>query len=288
MAIDYDRLKAWRFDEIRQSYGARETILYALGIGLGHDATDEAQLRFVYEKDHQVLPTMAMVLGTPGFWQANPATGIDAVRAVHGEQGLVLHRPLPREATIIAKSRVTAIIDKGEGKGALVAVQRTITDAATEEPIATVEAVTFCRADGGFGGRGDTLPPPHVLPDRAPDAVHVQPTVPQAALIYRLSGDRNPLHAEPAIARAAGFERPILHGLCTMGIAGHAVLRTFGAYRPELLRSLRVRFSAPVYPGERIRTEMWRDDDVVSFRSYVEERNMLVLTGGRAEIGEPC
>ena len=131
------------------------------------------------------------------------------------------------------------------------------------------------------GGR-----PVHVPPDRAPDATCDLPTLPQAALLYRLSGDFNPLHAEPSVAREAGFEAPILHGLCTLGVAGHAILRTWCDYDPARFRSLDLRFSAPVYPGETIRTEMWRDDGVVSFRARAVERDAVVLDHGRAEVAE--
>lgn len=284
MAIDYDRLKAWPFQPIEQTYSERDAMLYALGLGLGADPDDPAQLDFVYEKNLKVLPTMAMVLGTPRFWQSDPRTGIDAVRVVHGEQALVVHRPLPRAARIRAQTRVTAIVDKGREKGALIAVQRTVADAATDEPLATVDAITFARGDGGFGDRGDRLPEPHRIPDRTPDATEWMQTTPQSALIYRLCGDINPLHADPEVARKAGFARPLLHGLATMGIAGYAVLKAFGGRRPESLRSLRVRFTAPVYPGDRVRTDLWRDGNVAAFRSYVDERKAMVLDAGRAEL----
>ena len=284
MPIDYDKLKAWHFPEREQTYTTRDAILYALGIGLGHDPLDHGQLDFVYEKKHKVLPTIAVVLGTPGFWQKTPGTGIDALKAVHGEQSMVLHRPLPPSATVIAKSHVVAIVDKGKDRGALVCVERNLTDKATGDLLATIQAVTFCRADGGFGGRSDVLPEPHRLPDRPPDTVDLLQTVPQAALIYRLCGDDNPLHIDPDVARRAGFERPILHGLCTFGIAGHAVIKSFGDYHPDSLRTFRVRFSAPVYPGERVRTEMWRDGNIVSFRCFADERNVMILNSGRAEL----
>lgn len=284
MAIDYDRLKAWPFPVVEQTYSARDVMLYALGVGLGVDPHDAQQLDFVYEEHLKVLPTFATVLGSPGFWQRSPETGLDALRLVHGEQSLLVHRPLPMAATILAQTHVTAIVDKGRDKGALVAVERTITEKVTGEKLATVQTVTFCRGDGGFGDRGDVLPGPHRVPARAPDHETTLQTVPQAALIYRLSGDDNPLHADPEVARRAGFARPILHGLASYAIAGYAVLARYGDARPETLRSLRVRFSAPVYPGERIRIEMWREDDVVSFRAYADERGVMVLDAGRAEL----
>ena len=283
--IDYDRLKNWAFAPVEQTYTERDTMLYALGVGVGADPMDEGQLRFVFEERELVaLPTMAAVLGTPGFWLRDPATGVDWKNVLHGEQGLELHRPLPVAATVLAQTRVTEIIDKGEGRSALIYSQREIRDSHTSEPLATLSSTTVARGEGGFGGPTPTQPPPHTLPEREPDEVCDLPTAPQAALIYRLSGDPNPLHADPAVARAAGFDAPILHGLCTLGIAGHAVLRTCCDYDPSRFKSLTLRFSAPVYPGELIRTEIWRDGDVVSFRSLALERRVTVLDNGRVEM----
>jgi acyl dehydratase len=150
--------------------------------------------------------------------------------------------------------------------------------------IATITQTAFCRGDGGFGGPPRTAPAPHSLPERTPDTFCDLPTRPEMALIYRLSGDYNPLHAEPAFAKAAGFERPILHGLGTFGVSGHAVLKTLCGYDPNRLVAFAGRFSAPVFPGETIRTEMWRDGPVVSFRARVLERDVIAINHGRAEI----
>lgn len=290
--IDYEKLKRWPFREIEQSYTEKETILYALGVGLAHDPVDEAQLQFVYEKQLKALPTMAVVLGYPGFWVKDPATGIDWVKVVHGEQSLKLHKPIPAAGTVIGRTRVSAIVDKGPGKGALLVQERTIHDKRSSDLLATIEQVTFCRGDGGFSQQpgngpkgGDPAPAPKsAAPDRAPDAVCELSTLPQSALIYRLCGDLNPLHAEPAVAVAAGYPRPILHGLCTYGVASHAVLKTYCGYEPSLLMEFSVRFSAPVFPGETIRTEMWLQTDRISFRSLVPERGVVVLTHGMARL----
>ncbi len=177
------------------------------------------------------------------------------------------------------------MIDKGEGKGALVYSERKVTDKASGELLATLTQTTFCRADGGFGGPPREAPAPHPLPERAPDLVCDLPTRPEMALIYRLSGDVNPLHAEPEFAKAAGFPRPILHGLATFGVAGHALLKSVCGYDPARLAAMAGRFSAPVYPGETIRTEIWRDGKVVSFRARVLERDVVAINNGRAEIG---
>lgn len=284
MAIDYDRLKSWPFAPIEQHYSARDTILYALGVGLGSDPLDERQLRFVYEKDLAALPSMCVVLAGPGFWLSHPDTGVDWVRVLHGEQSFELSRPLPVEATVVGQNRVAEIIDKGPSRGALILTERVLRLKETGEQLAVLRSTTFARGDGGFGGPAVAAPAAHRLPERPPDASCVLPTLPQAALIYRLSGDDNPLHADPAVAREAGFRAPILHGLCTLGIATHAILRTCCDYDPTRLKSLALRFSAPVYPGEPITTDIWRDGPVVSFQARVTERDAVVLNNGRAEL----
>ena len=284
MAIDYQRLLAWSLPEVRQTYTVHDSQLYALAVGLGADPADTRQLPFVYEQAPRALPMQAVVLGYPGFWMKDPATGVDWVRLVHAEQGLTLHRPLPASGEVIGRTRVVGINDKGPDKGAIVYSRRTLHDAATDELIATLDSSTFCRGDGGCGGSDA---PPMTLaptPQRAPDAMCDLPTLPQQALLYRLCGDFNPLHADPAVARAAGFERPILHGLCTFAVAGHALLRTLCDYDPARLSSLQVRFSAPVYPGETLRTEIWTEADGVAFRTLAVERGVVVLSHGRAQI----
>jgi len=152
------------------------------------------------------------------------------------------------------------------------------------ELICSLTSTSFARANGGFGGPSGPVKEPHKLPERKPDMICDLPTLPQAALIYRLSGDYNPLHAEPEFAKRAGFKMPILHGRCTFGVAGHAILKTCCGYDPAKLVSMEGRFSSPVFPGETIRTEMWRDGNVISFRALIAERDAVVFTGGRAEV----
>ncbi len=285
MVLDPQKILNWPFEPVEQAYTERDTILYALGCGLGFDPLDEAQLRFVFEEPELLaLPSMAAVLSPPGFWARHPDAGIDWVRILHGEQAMEIHRPLPAAARVVATTKVTDIVDKGPGKGALLFAERTVRDADSGENLATLRSTTFARGDGGCGGTAETAPPPHPVPDRAPDLVCDLPTAPNSALIYRLSGDPNPLHASPPVARAAGFERPILHGLCSWGVAGHAILKSCCDYDPTRLCAMALRFSAPVYPGETIRTEIWRDGAMVSFRARVAERDAVVLNNGHAEI----
>jgi acyl dehydratase len=234
----------------------------------------------------QALPTFANVLAYPGFWAREPDTGIDWRRLVHAEQQVVLHAPLPTSGRVTGHNRVTALWDKGAGKGALMQQQREVRDAASERLLATVTQLTLLRGDGGFGEGGSEGAPPaaHSIPERSPDAVCDLPTLPQAALIYRLSGDTNPLHADPAVARSAGFERPILHGMATMGIAAHAVLRALLDYDTTRFAGMRVRFTAPALPGDTLRTELWIDGNVVSLRTTAVERGAVVLNNGRVDL----
>jgi acyl dehydratase len=284
MTIVYDKLIALDIPPAIQVYEAKDCILYALGVGFGHDPMNEDELPFVYEKNLKVLPTMASVLGYAGLWMRAPETGIDWLKVVNGEQGINLHRPLAGEGAVVGQLRIADVIDKGPGKGALVLTERKVTDKASGHLIATVTQTIFCRADGGFGGPPRQAPEPHAIPARDPDAVCDLGTRPEAALIYRLSGDRNPLHAEPEVAKQAGYPRPIMHGLGNFGVAGHAVLKTFCGYDPGRLTSFACRFSAPVFPGETLRTEMWRDGNMVSFRSRVVERDVVAVNNGRAEV----
>jgi acyl dehydratase len=284
MTIVYDKLMALDIAPAEQIYDAKDCMLYALGVGLGHDPMNEDELAFVYEKDLKVLPTMATVLAHSGSLVRNPDSGINWVMVVNGEQGFALERPLSGEGVLIGRTKIVEVIDKGAGKGALLLTERKITDKATGAPIGTVTQTIFCRGDGGFGGPPRQSPQPHPIPTRAPDAVCDFGTRPEMALIYRLSGDYNPLHAEPAAAKAAGFDRPILHGLGTFGVSGHALLKTVCGYDPARLKSFSCRFSAPVFPGETIRTEMWRDGPIVSFRARVVGRDVIAINHGRAEV----
>ena len=274
--------------DVEHTYGPRDCILYALGLGFGQDPTNEDELAFVYEKNLKALPTYALVQAYTAYWLRRPETGVTWSHVVHGEQGLVLHRPVMTEGHVVGRTRVLDVVDKGEGRGALVYSQRQIIDKASGALLATLSQTTFCRADGGFGGAKRETPAPRAIPERAPDATCDLPTRPEMALVYRLSGDVNPLHADPAFAREAGYPRPILHGLATFGVAGHALLKTLAGYDPARLTAIAGRFSAPVFPGETIRTEMWQENTraggVVSFRARVVGRDVVAINNGRAEL----
>ncbi len=284
MAINYQKLLNFDIPQVEQKLTKRDTMLYALGVGIGSDPVDLNQLQFVYEENLKALPTMAIILGYPGPWHAAADTGITRSHVVHGEQGFVIHKPLPVEGTIIGKTRVTAVLDKGKDKGALVLTACDVRDKSTDELICSLTSTTFCRADGGFGGPSGPVKAPNPIPDTPAQLVCDLPTLPQAALIYRLSGDYNPLHADPAYAAKAGFKMPILHGRATFSVVGHALVKTVCGYDPLRLKSMEGRFSSPVYPGETIRTEIWQDGNIITFRATVPARGVTVLNNGRAEI----
>lgn len=273
-----------QFKPIEHALQARDCMLYAAGIGVGARPEHPGDLQFLYERELKVFPSFVNVIAHPGGWVQAPELEIDWVRLLHGEQAYEMHRPLHPGKTYVGTFEVTDVVDKGEGKGALILMRKTLCEAGSRDPVSTVTSTYFLRGDGGCGGTATAAPAPHTLPDRAPDGTCVLATLPQAALIYRLSGDYNPIHADPAMARKAGFERPILHGLCTLGVATRAIVQTVCEDQPERLKSFRLRFSSPVYPGETIATDYWTDGPVVSFRSRVLERDVIVLSNGRAEL----
>ncbi|SMO97559.1 Acyl dehydratase [Thalassovita litoralis] len=284
--IDYDKLMARDFPVIEHSYTKRDTILYALGLGLGTEPLDPSHLRATYEgaEGFGALPAMVNVIGYPGFWAKEPDSGLTWQKILHGEQSLTLHAPLPAEGTLLGKTRITGIVDKGEGKGALLYSERELTDKATGALIATVSGTTFARGDGGFGGPNGPVKPVQPVPEGEPDATYDFRTPVGAALIYRLSGDYNPLHADPAVATQAGFEKPILHGLCSLGVVAWSITEALADGNLQALKHLELRFTSPVYPGETLRTEMWRDGNDVRFRARVVERDVVVLNNGLARL----
>jgi acyl dehydratase len=284
MTVDLPVLRKLRL-RCRQVLTPRDVMLYALGIGLGADPLDEQQLRYVHEDGLRALPTLAITLTYAPLLAAYQAAGITPHRVLHGEQQFQLLRPLPVEAVLEGDTRVIHLLDKGPGRGLLVYYRTDIRDSDSGDEVATLTSSSFCLDEGGRGGDDGTPPIERAnLPSRVPDARCDLPTLPQAALIYRLSGDWNPLHALPAVARAAGFERPILHGRCTFGVAGHAILRSACGYDARRLHAMRARFTAPVFPGETLRTELWHAPGGVFFRTRVVERDVVALDNGFADI----
>lgn len=259
-------------------------MLYALGIGMCSEDDSQAELQFCYENDLKVFPALVNVICHPAGWIMAPELEVDWVKLLHGEQSFQIFKPLEPSKTYIGNYRVRDVLDKGEDKGALLYLEKELREKESGEVVSVVTSTYVLRGDGGYGGTISEAPKPHSLPERCADATLSLPTLRQSALIYRLSGDYNPIHADPVLARKAGFDRPILHGLCTLAVATRAVLRQYGDYDPSRMHSLSLRFSAPVYPGETIVTEMWRDGNVISFRALVAERNAVVLNNGRVEL----
>ncbi|WP_240540637.1 MaoC family dehydratase [Paracoccus sp. pheM1] len=282
--MDIEVLRRFRFDETRQSYTRKDTILYALGLGFGSDPLNEDELRFTYEKDLRAVPSMVNILAHPGLWVQRPELGLGWQKLLHAEQRFDILRPLPPEGEVDAKYRVTGVVDDGAAKGAWLYLRKDLSDA-EGRPVARVSSTYMLRGDGGCGMFGAPEPELAPLPERAADHVLRHSTLPQQALLYRLSGDMNPLHVSPGLARKAGFDRPILHGLCTMGIACRALISMLCPGAPERLRHLSLRFSRPVYPGETIQTEIFDlGAGEIRFRSRVIERDVIVLDRGRAEL----
>ena len=280
MPISYPAILDLKADEERLAWKDRDAMLYALGVGMAADPLNERELPFVYENGLKAVPTFATVITFPIRFLAQ--SGVNFARVVHGEQAVVFHRTIPPEGEATASSRVAAIYDKGE-KGAILILETVLKDAVG--PLATLTSAIFARADGGFGGPADGEAPPHPIPERAADLSLDFPTRPDQALLYRLCGDRNPLHADPAFAKMVGFPRPILHGLCTYGITCRAVLQAYTDFDPAPIKSHQARFSAPVFPGETITVDLWRDGPVVSFEARVKDREAVVIKHGKAVLG---
>jgi len=289
MPIYYPDILEQKTEPRTFTYGDKDVMLYALGVGMGRDPMDERELPFVYEKALKVVPTAATVLAAGAGRRAAQSveqreglrvSQLNYLMVVHGEQKVELHKPLPAQGSFTATSRTIGAYDKGKEKGAVVVNETVWTDEAGEK-VATLTGSTFARGDGGFGGPADGAPEPHPTPERKPDISVPFETRPDQALIYRLNGDRNPLHSDPDVAKRAGFPRPILHGLCTYGITCRAVLQEICDYDPDRILSHQARFSAPVFPGDTITVDLWKDGDVVSFEARVLDRGATVIRNGK-------
>jgi acyl dehydratase len=274
--FDPNKLLTMRPIETRQRLELKNVILYALGVGA-------TELQFVYEEGLKTLPTMTTTLAYPGFLWRDLDIGVDWRRVLHGETSIVLRGPLPVQAEVLGRTSFGPIFDKGAGKGAVAYQTREIyLEDGTH--VATVRNATFLRSEGGFGGTSEGQPKPHAIPERAPDVAVALATATNQAMIYRLSGDANPLHIDPAVAQSAGFPRPILHGLGTYGVVGRAILAALCDNLPERLKRLDARFSSPIFPGETIRTEIWHEGaGSAAFRAIAAERGQIVLNNGYAE-----
>jgi len=280
LVIRYPQVLKHRTTPQRWSFSERDAILYALCVGFGAESSHEHALRFLYEKNLRVVPSFPTVLA----WIADPtfeALGVDPDEALHGEQKIELHRVVSVPLDVNVQGSVVEVHDKGPDRGAILVTRHLITDCADGELVATLTTTCFARRSGGCGGSDAEAQKPHAVPCRTPDHSIDVPTASDLALLYRLTGDRNPLHADPAAARRAGFERPILHGLCSFGMACRAVLATYADFDPSRIASHQARFTAPVFPGETLTIDLWGDADVISFEIRVRARGVTVVKNGK-------
>ncbi len=282
MPIDYDALMATQVHDESCEYNDKDALLYALAVGFGSNPLDGKELPYVFEgASLKTVPTLASMLLPSTFLDD---CGWDYDRVLHGELRVELYRPLPPSAKLLANRRVTAVYDRGAKRGAKIHVESDVRLASNDTALFTLGNTLLARGDGGFGGSRGQDPVPHRLPKRAPDLVCDLPTRPDQALLFRLCGDRNPLHADPELAARQGFDAPILHGRGTCGVACRAILKTICDYDFTLISGFNVRFSAPVYPGDLISTEMWQDRNIVSFRCIVRARNAVVINNGKCTL----
>jgi acyl dehydratase len=284
MTLSYERLRALREQDVPFAYDERDSMLYALSIGMGRNPTDERELPFVFEGwGLKVMPTQAILVCVPGMiWDI----GLDVEKFLHGEQSFRFHQPMPAAARILNDARVAEVYDKGSDRGCLLELEGTARFA-DGEPLVSWTARIMARGDSGIG-TDRKVPPPHAIPDREPDIVDHSATRPEQALLYRLNGDRNLVHVDPRVAGDAGFPVPILHGACTASIACRAILRHVCDYDPAAIAEFDVRWTAPVFPGETIETAIWIDGDTLSFRCTSVERGRVVIDHGRCRLREPA
>ena len=286
--LNVEKLESFMPLLTEQTYTRRDTILYALGVGAGALGED-ADLKYIYEGVDEdqltVLPTMAVAMAYPGFWQQQPKYEMDWQQILHADQKVLFHAPIRAEGRVRGVTTIEEILDKGADKGAVLYTKRLIYDMDMDELITTVYQGAFLRGNGGFSGKRDPSPALPVVPAREADGSLEIPIHANQPFIYRLSGDYNPIHVDPVVAREGGFEQPILHGLCTFGVAGRAVLRLLCGDDGSKLSSIGGRFTAPVYPGDTILTEVWNTaDGEAMFRCTAKERGVIVFDHGTVEL----
>lgn len=282
--MNLQKLVGRNFAEMHAAYTKRDTMLYGLGVAACQDPLDPVDLSFVYEEQLQALPSMTSVLAHPGFWVKEPALELNWLKLVHAEQRFDVSAPLPVEGEVIGRYRVKGVVDKGVDTGAMMYFEKTL-ESLDGTHMATINMTYFFRGDGGCGNWGEKDADLVSVPTSPPDGHHQVITDSRAALMYRLSGDYNPLHADPEIAKNAGFDRPILHGLCTYGVACHSLVRAVAGGQASRLTSMAARFTKPVMPGETLRTEYWRSaENTIQFRCIALERNEVVLDRGSARL----
>lgn len=281
MQFDPKKLAALKIPARRQRYGLEERRLYALGIGCGIEASEPRELAYAGPDAPLVSPAIATTVGAPGFWLRNLPTGIDWRHVVHGELLLTLHRPMPVDGDMTGRSRIVEIIDKGEGRAALVVAERELRESETGTLYAVITDTFYLIGAGGFGGANKPTRRLAAVPDRAHDLEVSRQTHTQMAFLHRMSGDNNPVHTDPVIARELGYDRPILHGVSTYGVACQALVQGLCEGAPERVQSMACRFAAPVYPGQRISIEAWHTGPgEAAFLARIVSTGAIVLSHG--------
>ena len=280
--ITYDFLMAQCATNEAHTYTVRDSMLYAMAVGMGRDPFNTRELDFVYERRGtlRTVPSQAVTVARHNLIYD---IGLNVQKMLHGEQKLTLHRPFPTDAEVLADHRVSQVYDKGPAKGLLIETDTRVR-LKDGTPLFDVYNLYFARGDGGIGSPATLVNTTQSMPERAPDLTRVTQTLAWHALFYRLTGDRNVIHADPDIAREMGFKAPILHGSATMGIACREVLAGVCDYDSARMKSFGTRFTSVVYPGDRIETDIWVADNVVRFRCRVPERNVVVLDHGECRI----
>lgn len=277
MPIDPQKALAAKLPTGEGSWTQDQVILYHLGIGAGAaNPLDPKELEYVYEKNLKVLPSFAVIptFGAVANMNGIPGIDINFMLVLHGEQEIEIHRPLPVQAQIESSPRVAGVYDKGKMASI---VLETVTREKGGEPLFTNRFTILARGEGGFGG--ESGPKDEIkVPERAPDRVVESPIAPHQALIYRLSGDKNPLHADPEIAKMAGFDKPILHGLCSFGVVCKAAVDAMLGGDVTKVARYRVRFSSPVFPGETVVSSFWREGNQIVISAATKERGTTVLS----------
>ena len=283
MPINHDAATDEFSDPVESSWTSKDALLYAVGVGAGSVDPTGFELEFTTENSKDVrqraLPTIAVVIGGGGGGMSRIGT-FNPAMLVHGEQAIELHGEIPPQGTVLTSSRIAGVYDKGSG-AAVVAESKSI-DKATDKPLFTTRSTLFIRGEGGWGGDRGPSGPRNVPPDREPDHAVTYQTRADQALTYRLSGDRNPLHSDPEFAKMAGFPKPILHGLCTYGFTGRALLHSLCDSDPSRFTSMEGRFSKPVFPGDSLTVKIWVDGNEAFYRTETQNADDVVIDAGRA------
>jgi acyl dehydratase len=282
-----ERLANWEIPRGEQDVSVRDCMLYALTVGLGSCPSDPGHLKFTSEFQTQIVPSMVLSLAAPGFWFKDPELGLDWAKLLNVAQSIKIGRLPALPVKLWSSSRVLEVVDKGREKGAIVAWERSLWTESEREPCAIVTSTVLLRGDGLRKRTIKSGAVNHVYrvaPARAPDRVVEVVTAANSGLLYRLNGTLNPLHADPAVAIAAGFPRAIMPGTASIGFICAVVLESACGFDPTLLRALGARFTAPIFPGDRLRCELWVDGADVSFRVTAAEREVVVLEDGHARI----